>query len=583
MKRVKRLIVFIACLFLSVINVKANTISNIEMDVYIDNDGNASITEVWKTHLNKGTEGYRAFKLNNQEIINFTVKDDSGVQYQNVTNWNTNDSFTNKAYKCGINDMFDEIELCWGISKYGSRTYTLSYNISNFVTQYTDTQGIYFNFINLDQVVNSAKITIRSDKKFSLDNARIWAFGNNGTINFENNNIVLNSNGKLSSLQYMVALVRFENNIFNTNNKSSKSFDNIYDEAMSDVNELKDIEAANKKKKIINIVVNSTVAVCIVLALIKVKKSRFVIVNSTSGFNNTGGTIVTKKITKYCREIPCDKDLNYAYWLCNEYNIVSSEVLNQGIIGAILLKWIKQKKVTVIEKEDALLNINKYAINLSNIVSGDNEIENALLEILKEASDHNGILEAKEFGKWCEDNYYKLKLWYATLNSSQKQKLVDSGLIVQNNKEYVMASGRKVMIPMNTENFKIIKDATNLKGLKKFLLDFSIMPEREYKEVDLWEEYLIFAHLLGIADKVEEQFKNLYPQFMETSSFKMGSTTNMVRDISHRGYTNSIKAERISKQEAERTKNYDRDFGGGGSSYSGGGSSSSGSSGGGFR
>ena len=55
------------------------------------------------------------------------------------------------------------------------------------------------------------------------------------SINFENGNIVLDSGNGLSSSQYMVALVRFESNLFNTTNKSSSSFDNIYDSAFSDV------------------------------------------------------------------------------------------------------------------------------------------------------------------------------------------------------------------------------------------------------------------------------------------------------------------------------------------------------------
>ena len=32
-------------------------------------------------------------------------------------------------------------------------------------------------------------------------------------------------------------------------------------------------------------------------------------------------------------------------------------------------------------------------------------------------------------------------------------------------------------------------------------------------EVHIWEDYLIFANLLGITDKVKQQFKKIYPQF----------------------------------------------------------------------
>lgn len=210
--------------FFSITNVNANSITNIDMDVYIDANGNATITEVWKAYLSEGTEGYRLYtKLGNSSISNFSVSDDSGRIYDSLSSWNTSASFASKAYKSGIHYTSNGLELCWGISSYGNRIYTLKYNISNFVTQYTDTQGIYFDFLNLDQLVASAKITIHSDIPFSLDNARIWAFGNNGSINFENGNIVLDSDNGLSSSQYMVELVRFESNLFNTTNKSSSS------------------------------------------------------------------------------------------------------------------------------------------------------------------------------------------------------------------------------------------------------------------------------------------------------------------------------------------------------------------------
>ena len=41
--------------------VMANSIDNINMDIYISNDGTAHITEVWSTNLDSGTEGYKPY------------------------------------------------------------------------------------------------------------------------------------------------------------------------------------------------------------------------------------------------------------------------------------------------------------------------------------------------------------------------------------------------------------------------------------------------------------------------------------------------------------------------------------------
>ena len=42
------------------------------------------------------------------------------------------------------------------------------------------------------------------------------------------------------------------------------------------------------------------------------------------------------------------------------------------------------------------------------------------------------------------------------------------------------------------------------------------MHEKKFIEVHVWNEYLMFAELLGIADKVKEQFSKLYPEIKYT-------------------------------------------------------------------
>ena len=51
-----------------------------------------------------------------------------------------------------------------------------------------------------------------------------------------------------------------------------------------------------------------------------------------------------------------------------------------------------------------------------------------------------------------------------------------------------------------------------LLGLKRYLLDFSLLAERTVSETVLWQEYMVYAALLGIAEQVLEQVRTLYPQ-----------------------------------------------------------------------
>lgn len=134
-------------------------------------------------------------------------------------------------------------------------------------------------------------------------------------------------------------------------------------------------------------------------------------------------------------------------------------------------------------------------------------------------------------------------------------------------------------------------EAIQLKGLKKFLLHFSAMSERKYFEVHVWEAYLIYAQLLGIADKVEEQFSKLCPDFYEQSRLNIATTAVAVSSMAYAGYKGYQKGQRSSWFSTSSSSNSgsrdysgsSRDSGGDGRSYSSGGGSAGRTSGGGFR
>lgn len=597
-------------LFFILINkVNANSIKSIDMDVYIDNNGDAVITEVWNAKLTDGTEGYKpCTELGNSKISNFSVSDETGKQYETLSSWNTSASFTSKAYKSGLNYITNGVELCWGISSYGNKTYTLKYNMSNFINQYTDTQGIYFNFLDLDQKVSNVKITIHSEYSFSLDNAKIWAFGNNGTINFVDGNIVLDSGGSLSSSQYMVGLVRFESNLFNTTNISNKSFDDIYDSAMSDVTDSSytnsiSTDSSDSEFGVFSVILViliipffiifnpfSWIVLFVTLTVIKVVKGEewFYGSRKRSGdldFGSNGKKLPSDDQIDYWREVPCDKDLERAYWVAYQYDVVSAGTLKKGIIGAILLKWIKDGQVTVSKTRKGLFSFkdNNYAIDFNNMITADNTIEKNLLEILKSAAGMNNILEAKEFEKWCKKNYSKVDKWFRGFLIEEQKELIKQGLITPTTEETNGRFGRTITITVNKVSPELFNDAIHLNGLKKFLLDYSLMPEREYFQVHVWEEYLIFAQLLGIADKVEEQFSKIYPNFNQESTLNMEITTIAIRGMVDIGLKGVEVGRQRAKMRSSRYSGSNRDSGGGGRSYSSGGRSAGGSSGGGFR
>lgn len=567
----------------------ANNINRIEMDVLVSKDGTAHITETWNASLNSGTEGYKPYgNLGDSQIKNFTVKDGNGKQYTTLDFWSTDKTFQEKAYKAGIHKTSRTTELCWGISQYGTNTYILNYDITNFVKQYQDSQVIYFGLIpkEMEQSPGSVKITIHAEETLSVENSNIWAFGYpRGDIQFLEGTIVMDSKGRLPASDYMVCLIKVKDGIFTPTRTIYRNFDDVYQEAMKDVK--KDENEKKETRKNGGIMVVSTIVIMIVSMLpfvfwFAILYAILKCCGRASGKYETGEKIKEKE-QPYYRDIPCKKDLLRAYWIGMQYGLIYEK---SGVMGAILLKWIKEGKVGITKTKDGLFNLkdNNYAIDFTNpYFETENEMERRLSYLLKAASGNNQILESKEFEKYCKVHYEDIEAWFRSVTKYEESLLEKEGLIEKKKIEKKFLG----IIPYQTTkkvlSNQLREEAVQLAGLKRYLLDYSQIEKREAIEVHLWEEYLIFAQLLGIADKVEEQFSKLYPSYNEISRINTHTTCMATRTMMYSGYTAAHRAYTASRASSSSSSS-SYSSGSGGSSHSGGGSSSSGhSSGGGFR
>ncbi len=83
------------------------------------------------------------------------------------------------------------------------------------------------------------------------------------------------------------------------------------------------------------------------------------------------------------------------------------------------------------------------------------------------------------------------------------------------------------------------------KGLKKYMEDFSMLDKREIPEIVIWEKFLVYATVFGIADKVLKQLKIVYPNITEQMNVNtygymyLMMNTNFSNSFSH-AITNSM-------------------------------------------
>lgn len=312
------------------------------------------------------------------------------------------------------------------------------------------------------------------------------------------------------------------------------------------------------------------------------------------------GPMITPEEITYFRDIPCGGDLYYAYWIMMKFEIMKENECKNAIIGAILLKWVKEGYIELSKTKKGIFNFknNNYAITFKNINTNEffqkDESERYLMRILKQASEDN-ILEADELENWCNKNYFVMNDWFNMLIEETSKKMQKKGLL-KTEQAKIKKFWRTETIITTYVDPLVRKDALNLLGLRKFLLEYTLISDRQHIEVHILENYLVFAQLLGIADKVEEQFSKLCPDFYEISNIN-------IKDISF--YTTSLAIGMVSNVARETLReNRRRASGGGGSfhdettssfsddyrdddrggdSYSSGGRSAGGSSGGGFR
>lgn len=534
----------------------SNNIYSIDMNIYLDKNGNANITEIWDVKGSNGTEWYKGYaNLGSITLSDFTVSMDN----TNLTkkNWNVNESLSQKKGYYGVNYTNNGFELCFGKYDYKRHTFTLKYTLNNMVFNTDDSQVIYNTFIDRLSNVNfeNFSITISSYYNFP-DTLDVWGYGYKGYAYVENGVIKL-SNERNMDDKYVVLLIKFPLNTFDTNISYSNysTFDKILNKANENTFDYDYDSDYNYSfiEGLINFLLNFGFPILIMIIS--------VILIKTSGYGYKDNKKIDKKNTPLFRDIPCNKDIYLANTLTNINKLLFNKYKETNILGAIMLKWVREDKIRFIAKEGKFSN--NSSIDLTLNPTFEDSLEQELFDYMYTAS-KDGILESKELERWARKNYSKFFKLFEKINKKEIEKQESLGNIYKrtNKKE---CKKKKVL------NDTLYYESVKLYGLKKFLEEFSTIDKKEVIEVKLWDEYLMFAYIFGIADKVAKQLKNLYPEIIEEYNYDY-DTLIFINNIS----ISSVKAASSARSAAQ---NYSA--GGGGFSVGGGGGGSFGGGGGG--
>lgn len=558
MKRYIFIILFM--FFIFSFKVSANSLYNIDMNVTLNKDGSARITEVWDMKNSKDTEVYKAmYNLGNMKISNLDVSL-GNTKFNYVSNWNINGSFEDKKYKSGFNYTSDGTEICFGISEYGRKKYTFSYDVSNVIFNVEDAQVLYFKFIDYMSVMDDMTYSIKvSGPNTYSDTLDVWGYGVKGYTYVKDGSIYSSNEEKTylnNKKDYYVMLVKYDLGTFNTNNSYEEysTFDDVYNKAQDGTYNYDYDEEDDRSiiETIIDLILYVFLPIFIIIfGILKTNKYKF---------GEAGKKIKMKEINMF-RDIPCKKDVFRAYFIAQAYSLNKN---NTDFLGTLFLKWIYEDKISVKKeiKKKLLKEKEVTSLVLNENVIFNNGSEKEIYDILYKASG-DGILENNEFEKYAKNNYKKVEKWFDNAEAYGRGLYIQDGLVTKNGHKYLIDD-------------KLKTDAIELAGLKKYLLEFASMDTKEAIEVKLWKEYLMYAQIFGIADKVAAQFKKLYPEVindMSNNNVDIGDVI-LINNMS----TTFVRAVSSARSAAE---NYSS--GGGGFNVGGGGGGSFGGGGGGTR
>ena len=550
----KKIILFLMFMLVP-FSVKADTIYKIDMNIYINEDGSADVQEIWDVKASDGSEWYKTMKqMNGIELTDFKVSMDG--QELTYKTWNPSESLSAKKGYYGINYISDGLELCFGKYDFKRHTFTLTYKLSDFVFNTSDSQITYFTLMP-SITADAFSATISSYYEFP-DTLDVWGYGYKGYAYVKDGKIYMINEEGLHK-EYVTMLVKYPQETFKTDFTSDdfNSFDDVYNMAEDgtfDYDYDDNYEKPSLFERIIDFITTMfPILIAAILTFIGIKAG------IESGYGYVNNKKIDKKNTPMFRDIPCDKDIYYANALVS-LNKFTNNINNTNILGAIILKWVKENKIGFKTETKGMFNKETSIIDMTKQNTFDNPLEEKLFDYMYKAS-VDGYLESKELEKWCRKNYEKFFDLIKKFESTEINKLKGEGHIYKRTNK---AECKK----RNVMDDKIYDDSCKLYGLKLYLDEFSRMDTKEVMEVHLWDEYLMFAYLFGTASKVAKQLKNLYPQ--EFTEY----TANSGVDLDTIVFINNISVRSVNAASSARSAAQSYSSGGGGFSSGGGGGGS---------
>ena len=512
-------------------------IQSINTTAVILPNGDMNVSQVWNTMSNDGSEWFIPVNnLNHMELVNFKVYEvDYGKDYPYMftSTWDSSSSLEAKAnkYTDYYNPKTNMRELCFGKGEYGPKTFKLTWTYKNAVVKYTDNViGFHINFINKAMNVPiydaQLKIYISDGKKgyklLNNDNVQIWSFGYEGRINISKGKYIFaEADKKLDQKNgFMSVLARLDSSLVSPDSLSSISFAKQQKLALKNSSYVMNIFQKIHAFVILQFFIIFRVLLFIISRFktrIPILKKFFIYRNKFKYIKRDDELrkhIITKSIeeiknTKYKRDIPLNGNLLMIQGMLELSQFENFERTN--LIDALILRLLKNNFIRI--SEGSPYEIMSPVITFTKKFENDNP-DDVLSRIISAYYDNKDFQNRLYFSDVSKRKSLIKKeirsiLKYDDLLESLKL-LKEQGYVYWNSSWDVTAS-----VYLSDKGVEALKD---IYGLYNYLKEFTIVEERDFDDVCLWDEYLIMSALFGISLKLSKELDELNPDYKFANS-----------------------------------------------------------------
>lgn len=586
----------------------------LQFEAQIQEDGSMDVTEYWDIDIEETNTLYKTFKTDKSKYSSITnVKVTDVTNGQNIQFTEVFEEMYHVTKDCyyGLINEKGMFEIAWGVgldNSSANRKYKIEYTVNDAIAKYQDKAELYWQFVGADFEVNAQKVlgTITLPQNaISQDEIRVWGHTEdlNGEIHVvDSRTIEFEVNGRNRG-KYIEVRTLFPTEMITATIQNKEILQEVIAE------ETVWAEEANQKRanrQMMKNVVAIGVAVVSAVFSAFLLKSIFRKVKEAKSLNK----IKPSQEMMYFREMPReDATPAEALYLIKKQtstfmsdeigNIFSATLLDLGLRKCLSFEVMKNEKgkenIYIEVKKDATVTLTKEEI--------------AVLEFLSQACGEKDKISVKELEKYIQKSQTKVVKLKDAIDNWIPKRLQEIGLEDEKQKEEykkysnqivgsffgvffafiigaIVASEcsawvlvgiipfvilqiinlivtRNLQAKINVFTQKGIDEIEKWKGLKKYMQEFSLLKEKEVPDLVIWEKFLVYATVFGIADKVIKQLKIVYPDMKEISDI---NNYTYLYFMMHTNFSTSFS----NSVSTSMTSSYSSATGGGGG-FSGGG------------